>query len=130
MKIKQKLVAFAILLGISGATLSLVSVQTSADCGGVATSIISCDQKAGGTKAEDTGAWGIVTFVIKILTGGIGVLAIAGIIYGAILYVTSEGSPEGVKKAIEVFRNVVIGIIAYALMFAVLNFIIPGGIFG
>jgi len=63
------------------------------------------------------------------LTAGIGVLAVAGIVYGSILYTSAGDSSEKVSKSREVIRNVVIGILAYALMYAVLNFIIPGGLF-
>ena len=66
---------------------------------------------------------------INILTAGVGVLALAGIVYGAILYTSAGGKPEQIKKATTVFTNVVIGIICFAAMWAFLNFIIPGGVF-
>ncbi len=99
-------------------------------CGGVETAIISCTQK-GGLKAtvENTGAWGILLLAINILTAGIGIAAIGGIVYGAILYTSAGGSPEQVKKATTIITNVVIGVVAYALMFSGLNFLIPGGLF-
>jgi hypothetical protein len=67
--------------------------------------------------------------VINILTAGVGIAAIGGIVYGAVLYTTAGGSQEQVKKAISIITNVVIGIVAYALMWALLNFLIPGGVF-
>jgi hypothetical protein len=59
----------------------------------------------------------------------VGVLGVAGIVYGAVLYTTAADKAEQTKKAIGIITNVVIGIIAYALMYLVLNFLIPGGIF-
>lgn len=134
MKIKQKIQMFLIAVASFGGFVALTPVSVAAantSCG-VSTSIISCPTGTDNTSSDTskTAVWAILVIVIKILTGGIGVLAIAGIVYGSILYTTAAGSPEQVKKAIEVFRNVVIGIVAYALMFGFLNFIIPGGVFG
>ncbi|HEY8886518.1 MAG TPA: hypothetical protein VIM31_03425 [Candidatus Microsaccharimonas sp.] len=80
-------------------------------------------------EASDTGAWGVLLLAINILTAGVGIAAIGGIIYGSILYTSAGGSPEQVKKAMQVITNVVIGVVAYALMFSGLNFLIPGGLF-
>jgi len=150
MKIKQTFkqlvigVFLAIGLVVTAAPIAL------ADCGGVETAIISCDQggksqcfdgrapdKDGncsdGSKPtvdlEDTGAWGILLLAINILSAGVGVVAVGGVIYGSILYTSAGGSPEQVKKAMSIITNVVIGILAYALMFSLLNFLIPGGLF-
>lgn len=101
-----------------------------AQCGNVETSIISCDQNEENPEnIEDTGLWGILILTINILTAGVGILAVAGFLYGGYLYITSGGSPEQVKKARVVFTNVVIGVVAFGGMFALLNFIIPGGVF-
>lgn len=78
---------------------------------------------------SDNGVWGVLLLVINILTGGIAIAAVGGIVYGSILYTTAGGSPEQVKKAMGIITNVVIGVVAYALMFSGLNFLIPGGIF-
>lgn len=78
---------------------------------------------------SNTGVWAILLLAINILTAGIGVAAIGGIVYGAILYTSAGGSQEQVKKAMGVITNVVIGVVAYALMFSLLNFLIPGGLF-
>jgi len=78
---------------------------------------------------SSNGVWGLLLLVINILTAGVGLAAVGGIIYGSILYTSAGGSQEQVKKAMGIITNVVIGIIAYALMFAFLNFLIPGGLF-
>lgn len=82
------------------------------------------------TELQGSGIWGILELTLNILTAGIGIAAVGGIIYGAILYTSAGGSTEQVKKATAVFTNVAIGVIAYALMYALLNFLIPGGLFG
>ena len=78
---------------------------------------------------ENTGVWSILLTAINIITAGVGIAAVGGIIYGSILYTSAGGSQEQVKKAMGIITNVVIGVVAYALMFSGLNFIIPGGLF-
>lgn len=98
------------------------------DCGGVETAIIKCSQSNSGD-IEDNGVWGLLMLVLKILTAGVGIVAVGGIVYGAILYTTAEDKADQVKKATDIITNVVIGLIAFALMWALLNFIVPGGVF-
>lgn len=111
------------------------TVQAAADeagnngCG-TDTTILKCDNvdvtKDG---IENTGVWSILLTALNILTAAVGVVALAGVVYGAILYTSAGGSQEQIKKAMDIFTNVVIGVIAYAVMFSALNFLIPGGIF-
>jgi len=131
MNIKQtiKIMLVSALLVIGAISLAGPTVSAQPECGGVPTSIITCDQSGVGGGAENTGLWGILLLAINILTAGIAIAAVAGIVYGSILYTSAGGNQEQVKKAMGVFTNVVIGIIAYAGMYALLNFIIPGGLF-
>lgn len=122
------------LLLVFGVTFVAPAALVSADCGdGVKTSIINCtptDKDGDGkTDANETGIWEILILVINILTAGVGVLALAGIVYGAVLYTSAGGNSEQVKKAKGVFMNVVIGVVAFAAMWALLNFLVPGGVF-
>lgn len=146
MKLLIAVPALLLTLGIGFFSGQPVSAE---QCGGVETSIIKCDQTgeimcedgssptAEGictdgstpTDIETTGIWGILILVINILTAGIGVVAIAGVVYASILYASAAGSAEQVKKAMEIITNIVIGVIAYALVYSLLNFLIPGGIF-
>jgi len=100
-------------------------------CAGVDTAVIKCSENkdSDATPLEKTGLWSLLILIINIMTTGVGLLAVAGIVYGGILYTTSGGSPEQIKKARTIFTNVVIGVIAFGGMYALLNFIIPGGVF-
>lgn len=150
MKTKQTIKAFIAALVIGAGLLFVGSAPVQAQCGGVDTSIIKCEETGyicdngefvesasstcpdGSTpksKVESTGLWGVLILAINILTGLVGVAALGGIIYGAILYTSAGGSVEQTKKAMGIIMNVVIGIIAYALMYIGLNFLIPGGVF-
>jgi hypothetical protein len=105
------------------------TVSAAGKCGGVDTAIISCEQEGGEGPVENTGLWGLLILAVNILTAGVGVLALVGFVYGAILYTSAGGSPEQIKKARTVFTNVVIGVVAFGGMFTLLNFIVPGGVF-
>lgn len=98
------------------------------DCAGVETVLIKCDQKNGGD-LEDNGIWGLLIMVLNVMAAGVGILAVGGIVYGAVMYVTAEDKAAQIQKANGIITNVVIGLIAFALMWAGLNFIVPGGVF-
>lgn len=83
----------------------------------------------GGDKLEDNGIFGILLLVISVLTGGVVLVAIGGFVYAAILYTTAEANAAQVTKAKETIFNVVLGLAMFALMWAFLQFIIPGGVF-
>ena len=95
-----------------------------AACGGTETSLIDCGGGSG-----DNGIWGLLLIALNVMTAGVGVLAVGGIVYGAILYTTAEDKADQIKKATDIITNVVIGLVAFALMWAGLNFLIPGGVF-
>lgn len=126
MNIKQKIISLVIAsLGLAG----LAATPTlAATCGGANTAIIQCSQGSGGT-LQSNGIWGVLLIAINILTACVGIAAVGGIVYGSILYTSAADSTEQTKKAIEVIRNVVIGLVAYGLMYIGLNFLIPGGVF-
>lgn len=103
--------------------------STQTCCGDVQTSIIQCEQTGTGTDIKNSGIWGILLLVINILTAGVGVAAVAGIVYASILYTSSGGEIDKTKKAMTIISDIVIGVVAYALMYAALNFLVPGGLF-
>lgn len=133
MKIKQKTVHIIttglLLLPIIG--FLITNTASAAECGGVQTSIISCGQSGDttGGRVENSGAWGILLLIINIMTAGVGILAVGGIAYGSILYASAGDKAEQTKKAVGIITNVVIGIVAYGLMYGLLQYLVPGGVF-
>lgn len=120
--------SFALILGLSVISGGIVQA---ARCGDTNTSIIDCsDVTDTGNKTEDNGIWKILIIVIQTMTVGVGIAGVGGITYGAIRYATAGGNFATAKKALMIITNTAIGLGAYALMFALLNFIIPGGVLG
>ena len=60
MKIKQKIVALALMAGLTTGVGMMAATPAFADCGGAKTSIINCDQKAGAKKCRGYGRMGPV----------------------------------------------------------------------
>ena len=73
----------------------------------------------------------ITTYVnpaILLLSSLVGVLVVASIIQGAIQYITSEGDPGKAAGGKKKITNAIIGLVAFLLLFAFLQFILPGGV--
>ena len=92
-------------------------------CSGVETSILNCN--GGG----DAGIWFILTLIINILSVLIGVLAISGIVIFGIQYSASGGNADKATKAKRRLVEIILGIIVYALLWGILQWLIPGGFF-
>ena len=70
----------------------------------------------------------LIALVIDIMSIGIGILAVIGIIIAGIQYMTSGDNPATLKKAKSRIFNIVLGLAAYSVMFAFLQFLLPGGL--
>ena len=129
MKIKQTIIGMAYVVSITlGLSAYVPTAAAEQKCGGATTSIISCNETNGKTTKEN-GVWALLMIALNIMTAGVGILAVGGIAYGAALYASSADKPEQAKQGMTFIKNVVIGLVAYGLMFIILNFLIPGGIF-
>lgn len=93
---------------------------------------IDCNASGQATNGDvsKTGVFQILVWVINILTVGVGMVAVGVVVYAGILYTSAGGSNEQVAKAKSMITNMVIGVIAYALMYFALNWLIPGGVIG
>lgn len=134
MKIKQTLFILLCTLasGLAAVTASQWPVAAQTKCGQVNTAIISgpvCDSKGDAKNPQDNAIWKLLVMVIGIMTAGVGILAVGGIVYASILYTTARDTPDQAEKARKLIWNIVIGLIMYGTMYLLLNFLVPGGIF-
>lgn len=81
-------------------------------------------------KVQGTGVYELLKFVLKLLTAGIGIVAVGSVVYAGILYASAGDNQQQVQNAKNNIKNVAIGIVAFGLMFIALNWLIPGGVFG
>lgn len=138
MKINILMTKIAIISGLLLSAIFVGSVVFSptalgAECGGVQTAILSCPTNfdgsgTGADAVQKSGIMGILTVVINIMAASVGILAIGAFVYAGILYASAGDSQENVKKAIDVIRNTVIGLVLFVGLYALVNYIVPGGV--
>jgi riboflavin transporter FmnP len=66
--------------------------------------------------------------ILLFLSGGVGIAAVGGIVWGGILYTTARDNAAQTQKAVTIITNAIIAILLFVFMYAILNFLIPGGI--
>lgn len=121
---KKILVAVAGILAVVGLNFGMLT-PVWADDHCVDTSIINgdkyCDDGTG------SGIASILNWLLTFLTGLVGVAAVIGMVISGIQYMASSGDEAKMVKAKNRIVQIVIGLVVWALMWAVLNWLIPGG---
>ncbi|MCL1839680.1 pilin [Candidatus Saccharibacteria bacterium] len=74
----------------------------------------------------ENGVWRILELILNIMTMGIGILALVGIVISGIQWMTARDKEEQIVKAKSRIFNIVIGLIVWALIWLILNWLIPG----
>ncbi len=104
-----------------------VSAAGECDCpngSGVSTTII-----GGGCVCDDgkgSSVLSILNLVVDIMTIGIGILGLIGVTIVGIQYLTAGGNEEKTKKAKRRMFEIIIGLVAYVILYAALKFLLPG----
>lgn len=125
------LLALTLLLGFTIPAVAQTD-QKEVKCGtdqvpiGVAINGSNCIDK--GSTIEDNVIIVWLSSIIKFLTVGVGIAATGGVVYGGYLYLTAQGNSGKTQKGIITIINALIGIALYALAFAIINFLVPGGV--
>lgn len=131
MNIKQTVIVISVAIGLFGGAFLYTQPVAATSCDTVPTAVIACsDTKGDKGNIKESGVWELLKMTLNILTAVVGVAAVGGIAYGAALYAGAADSPDRAKKGMEFIKNVIIGLIAYGLMYVILNFLIPGGVIG
>lgn len=129
---------FVPVVGNVGVTYAEEVIDTGSGWGGAAPDMGEIEQaepEESGTNAPETSIlpsdWdieAILKFVLNLLVYGLGVAAVLGTIIAAIMYLTARDNEQQVVKAKTRLYEVVIGLVAWAVMFALLQWLIPGGL--
>ncbi len=111
-------------IAVVGITLIMPVSVFAADCpdGCVPTAILgengcSCDSGNGDSIIA------ILNLVVNILTVGIGIFGVIGITIVGIQYLTAGGNEEKTRKAKRRMFEIIIGLIVYAIMYALLQWL-------
>ena len=78
---------------------------------------------------QGCGVYTVLTLVIDTLSIGVGVLAVIGITLVGIKYLNAKSDVEQAKKARRRLYQILIGLVAYVLLYAGVQWLLPGGHF-
>lgn len=81
-----------------------------------------CDDAAA---KDGQGIKDMLSLVVDIMTAGVGVLGVIGVVIVGIQYLTASGSEEKTRKAKRRLIEIVIGVAAFLLIGAVIKFLMP-----
>ena len=70
----------------------------------------------------------ILKLILNLLIYGIGAAAVIGVVIAGIQYMTARDSAQQVAKAKAKLIEIIIGLVIWALMYLLLNWLIPGGV--
>lgn len=136
-------------VGASGQYLAFVPDQTKpgggvSDCGGTSetnknSGVDDCGDSLNGNldapTCSDKTAAGVgcikkkyVAPTVKALTALVALAVVIGVIVGGIQYSTSAGDPQKAAAAKAKITKALVALVVYIFLFAILQFIIPGGI--
>lgn len=117
-KIISALVAFVMMIGGIFASAPVMAAD-----GDTAVILQGCENVDNG---HGEGIACILRLVVNILNVGVGVLGVLGIVIVGIQYLTSGGNEEQMRKSKRRLFEIVIGLIAYVLIYAALTWLLPG----
>lgn len=67
--------------------------------------------------------------LLRFISAGVGLVVIGSIIWAGIHYSTSRGNPQQAEAAIKRVANSITALLLYIFAFALLNYVVPGGMF-
>lgn len=72
----------------------------------------------------------VLNVILQILTWGVGIAGTIGIVITGITYMTARDDVAQMTKAKNRLIQIIIGLAVYAVMWALLQWLLPGGVFG
>lgn len=78
-----------------------------------------------GRQCGEAGIKVVLSAVINIMTAGIAILAVIGIVISGIQYLTASGNEEQLRKSKRRIFEIVIGLVAYVVIYALLRWLLP-----
>ena len=80
------------------------------------------------TDDDGQGIYLILNIILTVLTFGVATAGILGLVITGVMYMTSQGDTAKMATAKKRIAEIVLGLVAYALIYVVLNWLIPGGL--
>jgi hypothetical protein len=92
-------------------------------CNGVDTSFKWCANSSSNPIVD------MLLVIINFMAVGVGIAVVGGIIWGGLLYASSNGDSAKVQQAKMIIVNSVIGLLLFFGIYGIVNFLVPGGLF-
>ena len=92
-------------------------------CGEARVNIIVCGDEGGNVALNN-----VLKIVVMVLSITVGVAAVGGLAWAAVLYSKAEDNEGNVSEAKTLIQNIVIGLIAYVFLIALTNWLVPGSV--
>ena len=67
--------------------------------------------------------------IIRFLSLGVGIVIVGSIIWAGIQYSSSQGNPEQTQAAKSRIQNAITGLVLYMFIYALIQYLVPGGLF-
>ena len=112
--------------GIVGSQ-SNVGAATDNGCGGEG---VKTNLFGDGCISGEDGIFMVLNVILQVLTWGVGIAGTLGIVITGIQYMTAKDNAAQMEKAKHRLIQIVIGLAVYAVMWAFLQWLLPGGVFG
>lgn len=84
----------------------------------------------GCVSADNSSVFMVLNVILQVLTWGIGIAGTVGIVITGFQYMTARDDVTQMTKAKNRLIQIVIGLAIYAVMWAFLQWLLPGGVFG
>ena len=100
------------------------SGDTAQGCSNVKTSLVDCEDGSG------TGG-PIVRMLVQLinfLAVGVGIAVAGGITWGGFVYSQANGNSSKTQEGVSIITNSVIGLLLFIFMYAIINWLVPGGL--
>lgn len=107
-------------------------VYASSHCGDdtVETAFFGCvKENRTSTNLDANPIYKLLLDIINFLAVGVGIAVVGGIVYGSFMIVTSNANAGKTQQGISIIVNAFIGLLLYIFLFAIINFLVPGGLF-
>jgi hypothetical protein len=85
-----------------------------------------------GSIPDDPATGGAIVFylkqILRLLSGAVGLVIVLILVIAGIQYITATGDPALIKRAKERIINAMTALVLFVLAYAIINFLVPGGI--
>lgn len=112
-----------------GKDVTIIDAPTAANTSDYGGDCTTDPKKKETLNAENCGIVAIILDITNILSALVGIVVVIMIAIGGIQYTASRDNPQATAAAKEKIRNAILALVVYLFTYALLQYLIPGGIF-